>query len=110
MDKEPSINWEAYGAIQLKCKNLAFHKNREYGTYPLMYMGKSGFVTRIMDKCYRLVNLYKKQESLFILKNPKLIESEVDTLLDIINYSIYYILYLKDHLIKENENTDEDKK
>jgi len=68
--------------------DLLQKKGHDYGYKSLTKFGHLSFIIRTSSKIERLKNLWKDK------KHPKF-ESIFDTLMDIVGYSILYILYLE---------------
>lgn len=67
----------------LDCMNIAYKKNKDYGSANILDFGISGLLVRINDKLARLINLQK-------IKSRSVKDETIeDTIKDIINYSIY---------------------
>jgi hypothetical protein len=71
-----------------ECATLFAKKHNDYGPGSVALFGNVGLYVRMCDKIWRLRNL------LFESKEPKN-ESIEDTLKDIANYALIWLLYLK---------------
>jgi len=84
------VDFEKYDKIIEECKNIAIIKNTLYGDESLkIFEGESIFI-RIMDKISRLKNIYEEKHKYTAYSNFD--ESIEDTLIDLINYSIYLLM------------------
>jgi Domain of Unknown Function (DUF1599). len=73
-----------------KCMNIAYKKNKDYGSANILDFGISGLLVRINDKLARLINLQK-------VKSRSVKDETIeDTIEDIINYSIYLQMLSED--------------
>ena len=86
------MDWDEYVSVLNECKELAFKKNKAYGSESLTATGIRGIYVRLIDKVYRLQNLVESPET------DNLGESIEDTLKDIINYSAYGVVMQRDKL------------
>lgn len=77
-----------------KCRDLAEAKNKDYGCQSLYLFDGLSILVRMNDKIMRLNNFFKNKE-LFVN------ETIQDTILDLINYSFYLLLYLTGKLEKD---------
>ena len=95
------IEFDNFDVLLKKCKELAISKNKHYGVKNLLIFNGFGILTRMNDKIARLNNqLYNyntPQEP--IIDNLK--ETLNDTIMDLINYSIYLYLLKNNMLLKE---------
>lgn len=83
IDKMLSYYPTAIDKTVTKCMNIAYKKNKDYGSANILDFGISGLLVRINDKLARLINLEK-------LKSRSVKDETIeDTIEDIINYSIY---------------------
>lgn len=98
------INFENFNIISEKCKELAKIKNKQYGIKNLLIFDGLGILTRINDKIARLNNLFDNWKNIELcgdLKSQNQINETLDdTLLDLINYSVYLYLYKNNLLFK----------
>jgi len=91
------INFNNFDKVCNICKKLAQEKNILYGTKNLTIFKGLGIIVRINDKIARLNNLVK------LNKINNLNETINDTILDLINYGIYFYLYINKLLLKNNK-------
>ena len=84
---EGGMNWDMYRDIHAACFEIAKRKNAAYGTKGLLSFKGLSILIRMNDKIDRLNNLMENPE-LDILKD----ETIEDTLMDLINYSTYFIM------------------
>lgn len=80
-----------------KILNTLISKQRDYGKNNIARFGTSGLLIRIHDKIARLRNLMEKSQSDFntaILINSVEDENIVDTLIDVIGYSVIGLMWL----------------
>lgn len=96
-----SIEFDNFDTVVRKCKELAIFKNKQYGVKNLLIFQGFGILTRMNDKMARLNNLFHQPKT--EIKEYELISKETinDTLLDLINYTIYLYLYKNDILLKK---------
>lgn len=94
------INFDNFDKICNICKKLAQEKNILYGTKNLTIFKGLGIIVRINDKIARLNNLVKLNN---LNKINNLNETINDTILDLINYGIYFYLYINKLLLKDNK-------
>jgi len=98
------INFDNFDVVLKQCKKLAIIKNKQYGVKNLLVFNGLGILTRMNDKMARLNNLFIKwkeeNKECNFLKND-VDESLDDTLLDLINYTIYLYLFKNNMLLKE---------
>ncbi len=74
----------------IDCMNIAYKKNKDYGSANILDFGISGLLVRINDKIARLINLQK-------IKSRSVKDETIeDTIKDIINYSIYIQMLAED--------------
>ena len=92
------INFDNFDKVCNICKELAKEKNNLYGTKNLTIFNGLGIIVRINDKIARLNNLTKLDK---LNKINNLNETINDTILDLINYGIYFYLYINKLLLKE---------
>jgi len=95
-----SINFENFDIIFEKCRELAKEKNKQYGVKNLLIFNGLGILTRMNDKMARLNTLFDKWKKINNIKEFIINETLDDTLLDLINYSIYLYLYKNNLLLK----------
>ena len=95
------IEFNNFDVVLEYCKILAKSKNKQYGVKNLLIFQGFGILTRMNDKMARLNNLFYNfntpQEPII----DNLSETLNDTLLDLINYSIYLYLFKNDMLLKK---------
>lgn len=84
------INYEEYLRIINECKSISEEKNKLYGNNSLKLFNGIAILSRINDKIMRINNMIENNI------NDK--ESIEDSLKDLINYSIYYIMYKRNKL------------
>ena len=92
------INFDNFDVVLKTCKELAIFKNKQYGVKNLLVFDGLGILTRMNDKMARLDNLFETEEYWGLKRDIK--ETLNDTLLDLINYSIYLYLYKNNLLLK----------
>ena len=92
------INFDNFDVVLKICKELAIFKNKQYGVKNLLVFDGLGILTRMNDKMARLDNLFETEEYWGLKRDIK--ETLNDTLLDLINYSIYLYLYKNNLLLK----------
>ena len=92
------INFDNFDVVLKMCKELAIFKNKQYGVKNLLVFNGLGILTRMNDKMARLDNLFETEEYWGLKRDIK--ETLNDTLLDLINYSIYLYLYKNNILLK----------
>lgn len=94
-EQKDNLNFVRYGKIIMRCYNIAKTKNREYGVESLkLFNGKSIFV-RMVDKINRLETLLNSYDD---IQSANL--SIDDTVIDLINYSIYLKMFVEGELEK----------
>ena len=93
------IDFDMFDVVCTAAKKLAFEKNKLYGVKNLLIFDGLGIIVRMNDKIARINNLFINRAT--NIDTNKLNESIDDSLLDLINYSIYLYLYSKDNLIKK---------
>jgi len=94
------INFNNFDTIFRKCKELAIFKNEQYGVKNLLIFEGLGILTRMNDKMARLNNLIVNSTAIIEVLENNVNETLNDTLLDLINYSIYLYLYKNNILLK----------
>ena len=92
------INFDNFDVVLKTCKELAIFKNKQYSVKNLLVFDGLGILTRMNDKMARLDNLFETEEYWGLKRDIK--ETLNDTLLDLINYSIYLYLYKNNILLK----------
>ena len=90
------LNFKEYTKIVSECLILSKQKNKLYGTNSLKLFNGLGILTRINDKIARINNITQQK----LDNNPLglLDESLEDSIKDLINYSIYYLMYFRGQL------------
>lgn len=83
------LNYIEYDSIVKKCKNISKLKNKLYGSESLYLFGGLAILVRINDKVQRLNRIKDK--------SPEDIE---DTIYDLINYALYFLMYKRNKLDK----------
>ena len=90
IDKMLSYYPTAIDKTVTKCMNIAYKKNKDYGSANILDFGISGLLVRINDKLARVINLQK-------VKSRSVMDETIeDTIEDIINYSIYLQMLSED--------------
>lgn len=90
LNKMLSYNPKDREKIIMKCMDIAYKKNKDYGSANILDFGISGLLVRINDKIARLVNLQK-------VKTRSVQDETIeDTVEDIINYSVYLQMLSED--------------
>lgn len=102
-----SIEFNNFDVVVQKCKKLAISKNKQYGVKNLLIFNGFGILTRMNDKIARLNNLFYKWNIVKETLGENLKETLNDTILDLINYSIYLYLYKNDKLLKPRIKLEE---
>lgn len=95
-------NIQEFNNIQSELRETYIHKNSRYGNSFDISVGKYGPIsalTRISDKFLRLENLVLNQELQSGTDEPL-----EDTLLDMANYCIMFVSYLRRNQSKEEES------
>lgn len=95
------INFDNFDTVIRKAKELAIYKNKQYGVKNLLIFHGFGILTRMNDKIARLNNLLIKSDISNIDYEEQSKEPLNDTLLDLINYSIYLYLFKNKMLLKK---------
>lgn len=85
------IDFKAMDELYQKCRKLAIDKNNDYGTKSLYLFDGLSILIRMNDKIQRLNNCVDKGKL-------SINETIKDTIMDLINYSFYYLLYLENKL------------
>lgn len=88
------LDFNEYSKIIKECKALSNRKNAIYGVNNLKLFNGLSILVRINDKIARLNNLCHQT----ILKSDT--ETIEDTIKDLINYSIYYLMLKRNKLEK----------
>lgn len=88
-----SLNIKEYKKIHKECLDISINKNKDYGSNSLIKYKEIGMLIRISDKVDRLDNLLFKKKTITVAS-----EKIEDTLKDIINYSTYIIMSLRNNL------------
>ena len=96
------INFDNFDTVVRKCKELAIYKNKQYGVKNLLIFDGFGILTRMNDKIARLNNQLSNYNSPHEPIIDNLQETLNDTLLDLINYTIYLYL-LKNHMLLKGD-------
>jgi len=99
-----SIEFDNFDKVVECCKTLAIYKNKQYGVKNLLIFDGFGILTRMNDKIARLNNLLTETEPSNHGFKRKINESINDTIMDLINYSIYLYLFLNKMLLKKGES------
>jgi len=94
------IEFDNFDVVLKKCKELAKIKNKQYGVKNLLIFDGFGILTRMNDKLARLNNLFNNPESISLIFEIQVKETMNDTILDLINYSIYLYLFKNNLLLK----------
>jgi len=94
------INFDNFDTIFRKCKELAVIKNKQYGVKNLLIFEGLGILTRMNDKMARLNNLIVNSTAIIEVLENNVNETLNDTLLDLINYTVYLYLYKNNILLK----------
>lgn len=97
------IEFNNFDTVVKKCKELAIFKNKQYGVKNLLIFEGFGILTRMNDKMARLNNLLENIERTIEIYEKQTKETINDTLLDLINYTIYLYLYKNNILLKKGE-------
>jgi len=97
------IEFDNFRILFTQCQKLAEIKNKLYGIKNLLIFDGLGILTRMNDKIARLNNLLIKPESSNIDFEETTKETLNDTILDLINYSIYLYLFKNKLLLKKGE-------
>jgi len=94
------INFDNFDVVLKQCKKLAIIKNKQYGVKNLLVFDGFGILIRMNDKIARLnnqlANFGKVDESNYF----NFQEAVNDTLLDLINYTVYLYLLKNNMLLK----------
>jgi len=85
-DEVPTERWLRFEQICKECLDLAKSKDNLYGNLPIKELGIKGLFVRMWDKVNRLKSIVWEGKE----DTPD--EKLKDTLMDLINYSIYMIL------------------
>ena len=93
------INFNNFDVVLKKCKELAIFKNKQYGVKNLLIFDGFGILTRMNDKMARLNNLIETEA--YWEPGEHIEETLNDTLLDLINYTVYLYLYKNNILLKK---------
>jgi len=94
------INFDNFDVVLKMCKELAVFKNKQYGVKNLLVFNGLGILTRMNDKIARLNNLLENIEKTVEIYEKQTKETINDTLLDLINYTVYLYLYKNNILLK----------
>lgn len=98
-----NLDWDSYDLVIKEAKEIGKQKSHLYGTKNLVIFDGYGIVVRMNDKIARLNSLFSlwndKQKEIDYL-NCSEDESLDDTLLDLINYSVYLYMYKNKILLK----------
>jgi len=97
------IEFDNFDVVLKECKELAKIKNKQYGVKNLLIFDGFGILTRMNDKLARLNNQLANFNSPHEPIIDNLHETLNDTLLDLINYTIYLYLLKNNMLLKEGE-------
>ena len=84
------LNFKEYEKINKECLDLARKKNKIYGCENLKLLNGLSILVRMNDKISRLNKLCLDK-----IKSDINDETIEDTLKDLCNYSIYYLMYLR---------------
>lgn len=95
------IDFDNFDTVARKCKELAIIKNEQYGVKNLLIFDGFGILTRMNDKVARLNFLLVESGNKLSILEKKAKETVNDTLLDLVNYSIYLYLFKNNMLLKE---------
>ena len=95
------IEFDNFDIVNKKCKELAIIKNKQYGVKNLLIFKGFGILTRMNDKIARLNNLFTNPENISLIFEKEAKETMDDTIMDLINYSIYLYLYKNDMLLRK---------
>jgi len=95
------IEFDNFDTVIRKCKELAIFKNKQYGVKNLLIFDGFGILTRMNDKIARLNNLLENVERTIEIFEKQTKETINDTLLDLINYTIYLYLLKNNMLLKK---------
>ena len=101
------IEFDNFDIVLKKCKELGIIKNEQYGVKNLLIFDGFGILTRMNDKVARLNSLLHESGNELSILEKKAKESVNDTLLDLINYSVYLYLYKNNMLLKERVKLEE---
>lgn len=93
------LNMEMYDQIVKECRDISVAKSKDYGTDSLTGFGALGIVVRMSDKMARLKNLIQMDKTVCQVMN----ESLEDTAMDMINYSLYLVMTLRNKLLEEQK-------
>ena len=94
------INFDNFDVVLKTCKELAIFKNKQYGVKNLLVFNGLGILTRMNDKIARLNNLLENMTKKVKIYEKQTKETINDTLLDLINYTVYLYLYKNNLLLK----------
>lgn len=90
------LNREEYDNIINSCRETSIRKNNDYGCDTMMKFMEKGLVVRLNDKMERLINLVWNET------DQKVSDEKIeDTALDMVNYSIYLVMMLRNKLTKD---------
>ena len=95
------IEFDNFDVLLKKCKELAIIKNKHYGVKNLLIFNGFGILTRMNDKIARLNNLLEGSQRTGERFKEETKETLNDTIMDLINYSIYLYLYKNSMLLKK---------
>jgi hypothetical protein len=101
---EIAMTPEEFDVLILPIKELMVKKSQDYGKEDLhsyFPFGHKSYVQMLFTKVKRLVSLSRSPT-----EKPKF-ESRYDTVVDLINYSVFYLDYLtRDQIIPGDQNED----
>lgn len=79
---------QAFREVLEECYALFLKKHHDYGFEPIAKFGAAGVLVRLSDKIERLIHLFTQDK-------PAANESLEDTLKDIVNYAVIFLLLLR---------------
>lgn len=100
------IEFNNFDTIVRKCKELAIIKNEQYGVKNLLIFDGFGILTRMNDKIARLNSLLVESGNELSILEKRAKETVNDTLLDLINYTIYLYLFKNKMLLKKEKKNE----
>jgi len=79
---------QAFRKVLEECYALFLKKRQDYGFEPIAKFGAAGVLVRLSDKIERLIHLFTQDK-------PPANEPLEDTLKDIVNYAVIFLLLLR---------------
>ena len=96
------LNREEYDKILEEVRSISIRKSHDYGCGSLLAFMAKGVIVRMNDKMQRLINLVWNQPKTIAVNDEKI----EDTALDMINYSIYLVMMLRNKLTEEKKDAE----